>query len=93
MLAQVEVQAKYAGYIDRQRDEIDQLRRHENLTLPAAMNYAEMAGLSTELQQKLDRTQPPTLARAAKIPGITPAALSLLAVRAKKLRGSTQSSA
>jgi tRNA uridine 5-carboxymethylaminomethyl modification enzyme len=93
VLAQVEVQAKYAGYIDRQRDEIARLRRHEDLKLPAAMNYAEMAGLSKELQEKLARTQPPTMARAATIPGITPAALSLLAVRAKKLRDSPQSRA
>jgi tRNA uridine 5-carboxymethylaminomethyl modification enzyme len=93
VLAQVEVQAKYAGYIDRQRDEIERLRRHENLKLPEAMNYADMAGLSKELQLKLDRSQPPTLARAATIPGITPAALSLLAVRAKRLGDASQSGA
>ena len=93
VLGQVEVQAKYAGYIDRQRDDIERLRRQENLKLPAAMNYAQMVGLSKELQQKLDRTQPPTLARAATIPGITPAALSLLAVRAKGLRDASQSGA
>jgi tRNA uridine 5-carboxymethylaminomethyl modification enzyme len=55
------------------------------------MNYADMAGLSKELQLKLDRTRPPTLARAATVPGITPAALSLLAVRAKRLGDASQS--
>lgn len=81
---QVAIQAKYAGYIDRQQDEIERLRRHENTPLPADIDYASVDGLSNEVRQKLQDTRPETLARASRIPGVTPAAVSLLLVYLKK---------
>ena len=86
---QVAIQAKYAGYIDRQQDEIDRLRRHENTALPADLDYAQVDGLSNEVQQKLSEARPETLARAGRIPGVTPAAVSLLLVYLKKHGRST----
>jgi tRNA uridine 5-carboxymethylaminomethyl modification enzyme len=82
---QVAVQAKYAGYIDRQQLEIDRLRRHEETPLPADLDYDRVAGLSNEVRQKLGAARPETLARAARIPGVTPAAVSLLLMHLKKL--------
>jgi tRNA uridine 5-carboxymethylaminomethyl modification enzyme len=82
---QVEVEAKYAGYIKRQEDEIARVRRHESIELPAELDFQAIPGLSNELKQKLAEARPPTLARAARIPGMTPAALSLLLVHARKL--------
>ena len=82
---QVEVEAKYAGYIKRQEQEIARVRRHDSIQLPASLSYAGIPGLSNELRQKLEQVRPETLARAARIPGMTPAALSLLLVHAKKL--------
>ena len=81
---QVAIQAKYAGYIDRQQDEIDRLRRHENMPLPVDLDYASVDGLSNEVRQKLEEARPQTLARAGRIPGMTPAAVSLLLVYLKK---------
>lgn len=81
---QVEIAAKYAGYIDRQQDEIAKMRRHENMAIPAAFNYQNVEGLSNEVKQKLLATRPETLARAARIPGVTPAAISLLLITMKK---------
>ncbi len=86
---QVAIQAKYAGYIDRQQEEIDRLRRHENTRLPADMDYTRVDGLSNEVKQKLSEARPDTLARAGRIPGITPAAVSLLLIYLKK-RGALQ---
>ena len=82
--AQVEIETKYAGYIKRQDAEIAKIRRHEGMALPANMDYASLDGLSNELRQKLLQQQPVSLARAARIPGMTPAALSVLLVHAKK---------
>ena len=82
--AQVEVRAKYAGYIERQQDEIERQRRNEETTLPAGLDYAAIAGLSTEVRQKLAEIQPATVGQAARIPGITPAAISILLVHLKK---------
>jgi tRNA uridine 5-carboxymethylaminomethyl modification enzyme len=87
VLNQVEVEAKYAPYIQRQEDEIERVRRHESIQLPAALEYGTISGLSMELRQKLSEVRPDTLARAARIPGMTPAALSLLLVHARKLGG------
>jgi tRNA uridine 5-carboxymethylaminomethyl modification enzyme len=84
---QVEVEAKYAGYIKRQEDEIARVRRHESIRLPASLDFEGISGLSTELRQKLGEVRPDTLARAARIPGMTPAALSLLLVHARKVNG------
>lgn len=81
---QVEVQAKYEGYIERQKDEIERQRRYENLRLPAGMNYDQVSGLSAEVKQKLNAAKPGTVGLAARIPGVTPAAISLLLVHLKK---------
>ena len=81
---QVEIDAKYSGYISRQQDEIDRLQRHENTPIPGGFNYAEIKGLSNGVKQKLSEALPATLARASRIPGVTPAAISLLLVQLKK---------
>ena len=81
---QVAIQAKYAGYIDRQQDEIDRLRRYENTPLPADLDLDAVDGLSNEVKQKLKEARPETLARASRIPGVTPAAVSLLLIYLKK---------
>jgi tRNA uridine 5-carboxymethylaminomethyl modification enzyme len=81
---QVEIQAKYAGYIDRQQDEIERQRRHEETKLPEAFDYQNVSGLSHEVKQKLSNVKPATIGQASRIPGITPAAISLLLVHLKK---------
>ena len=81
---QVEVQAKYAGYLQRQSEEIERRARHEELRLPADLDYAAVGGLSNEARQKLCDVRPETLGQAARIPGLTPAAVSLLLVHLKK---------
>ncbi len=81
---QVEIQARYAGYIDRQQEDIERLRRHENTPLPADLDYEDVDGLSNEVRQKLGEARPQTLARAARIPGVTAAAVSLLLIYLKK---------
>ncbi len=88
---QVEIQAKYAGYIDRQQDEIARLRRYEETPLPASLDYQAVDGLSHEVRQKLTEARPETLARAGRIPGVTPAAVSLLLIYLKK-RGALERS-
>jgi len=82
--AQVEVQAKYHGYIERQHDEIARARRHEEMGLPKELDYAEVTGLSAEVRQKLSQHRPATLGQASRIPGVTPAAVSLLLVHLRK---------
>ncbi len=81
---QVEIQCKYAGYIDRQQEEIHKQRRNEETRLPDSLDYALVRGLSNEVRQKLQNQRPVTLGQAARIPGITPAAISLLLVYLKK---------
>ena len=81
---QVEIDAKYSGYITRQQDEVDRLQRHEKTRIPANFDYHAVKGLSNEVKQKLTAASPDTLARASRIPGITPAAISLLIVQLKK---------
>lgn len=81
---QIEISAKYAGYIDRQQDDIDKMQRHEQTVIPEDFDYTAISGLSNELKQKLTETQPQTLARASRIPGVTPAAISLLLIQLKK---------
>ncbi|MFT5766606.1 MAG: tRNA uridine 5-carboxymethylaminomethyl modification enzyme [Halioglobus sp.] len=81
---QVAIQAKYAGYIDRQQTEINRLRRYENMLLPKNIDYEIISGLSNEVKQKLGEARPDSLARAGRIPGVTPAAVSLLLVYLKK---------
>lgn len=85
-IEQLEIEAKYAGYVARQEKEIERIRRHDAVVLPAHLDYTSLEGLSNELRSKLTEARPPTLARAASIPGMTPAALSVLLVHAKKLR-------
>jgi tRNA uridine 5-carboxymethylaminomethyl modification enzyme len=81
---QVEVQVKYSGYLKRQSEEIDRQLRHETLRLPGDLDYDEVSGLSNEVRQLLGDVRPETLGQAARIPGLTPAALSLLLVHMKK---------
>ena len=81
---QVEVQAKYSGYLKRQSDEIERQHRHEDLRLPADIDYSQVGGLSNEARQRLREVRPETLGQAARIPGLTPAAVSLLLVHLKK---------
>jgi len=82
--AQVEVRAKYEGYIERQRVEVARRKEHETLPLPPALDYTAVKGLSKEAQQKLNRHRPETIGQASRISGITPAAISLLLVHLKR---------
>lgn len=91
--AQVEVQAKYHGYIERQQDEIDRNRRDEDAQLPDDIDYANVRGLSIEVMQKLNAQRPFTLGQASRIAGITPAAISLLRIHLKKRSYSLKQSA
>jgi len=81
---QVEIHNKYAGYINRQQDEIEQMRRQENTPLPEGFDYDQVGGLSNELKAKLKEIRPETISQASRIQGITPAAISLLLVYLKK---------
>jgi tRNA uridine 5-carboxymethylaminomethyl modification enzyme len=82
--AQVEVQIKYAGYLERQREEIERQRRHEHTAIPASFDYDKVRGLSAEVLLKLKRTLPATVGQAARVSGVTPAAISLLLVHLKR---------
>ena len=84
--AQVEVQAKYSGYIERQAIEIEQHRRQAEIALPGDIDYAAVAGLSNEVTEKLKQARPVSIGQAARLPGMTPAAVSLLLVHLKKRR-------
>jgi tRNA uridine 5-carboxymethylaminomethyl modification enzyme len=81
---QIAIQAKYAGYINRQQTEIDRNLRYEHLRLPENVDYSLVSGLSNEVSEKLKKQRPETLGQASRIPGITPAAISLLLVHLKK---------
>ncbi len=83
---QVEIGIKYAGYLDRQRDEIERQRRHEDTAIPDTFDYATVSGLSAEVAQKLVRARPQTVGQAGRIAGVTPAAISLLLVHLKRRR-------
>jgi len=84
VLEQVEIQAKYSGYIERQQAEIERTRRYDHWRMPEAFDYSNVVGLSNEVREKLIRQQPETLGQAGRIPGVTPAAISLLLVHLKK---------
>jgi len=84
---QVEIQAKYSGYLNRQLDEIKKTKRHEKTAIPNILDYADIRGLSIEVQQKLSDHRPETIGQAGRIPGVTPAAISLLMVHLKKAKG------
>jgi tRNA uridine 5-carboxymethylaminomethyl modification enzyme len=81
---QIEINSKYAGYIDRQADEISRLKRYEETALPADFDYDRISGLSNEVKQKLKMARPETLAQAGRVPGVTHAAVSLLLITIKK---------
>jgi tRNA uridine 5-carboxymethylaminomethyl modification enzyme len=81
---QVEVEVKYEGYIARQRDEIERMHRQEGTAIPTDFDYGTVTGLSNEVRQKLGAACPETLGRAARVPGVTPAAVSLLLIHLKK---------
>ncbi len=81
---QVEIQIKYAGYIDRQAREVERHDHYENFKLPEGLDYMEVKALSIEVRQKLNKHRPETLGQASRISGVTPAAISLLLVHLKK---------
>jgi len=85
---QVEIGVKYAGYLDRQREEIARQQRNEGTAIPDGFDYAGVHGLSAEVQQKLERVRPQTVGQAQRIPGMTPAAISLLLVHLTRARRS-----
>ena len=84
VLEQVEIAAKYSGYIDRQRDEVERAAHYESLKLPAELDYSQVTALSIEVRQKLQKHRPDTLGQASRISGVTPAAISLLLIHLKK---------
>ncbi len=86
VIEQVEISIKYAGYIDKQNDEVERAAYYENLKLPADLDYMQVSALSFEARQKLDKHRPETLGQASRISGITPAAISLLLIHLKKGR-------
>ena len=83
---QVEIGVKYAGYVERQREEIERQRRHEDTAIPAGFEYAAVRGLSAEVRQKLEQVRPSSLGQAQRIAGMTPAAISLLLVHLERQR-------
>jgi len=86
VIEQVEITAKYSGYIDRQKDDVQRAAHYENLKLPQDLDYMQVSALSIEARQKLNRHKPETLGQASRISGITPASISLLTIHLKKTR-------
>ena len=84
VLDELETEVKYAGYIRRQREQVERFRRLEDLVIPAGFDYAAVHGLSAEVREKLQQVSPRTLGQAGRIPGVTPAAVSLLLIHLKK---------
>ncbi len=82
--SEVQMQVKYEGYIKRQQEQVDRFKKLENISLPEAMDYTDLAGLSNEVVEKLNKVQPRSLGQASRISGITPAAISVLQVHLKK---------
>jgi tRNA uridine 5-carboxymethylaminomethyl modification enzyme len=80
----VDIQVKYQGYIDRQQIDIDRQQRYDHWRLPEQMDYSNVSGLSNEVREKLRLQRPETVGQASRIPGMTPAAVSLLLVHLKK---------
>ena len=83
---QVEIETKYAGYLQRQREEIARAQRNESTAIPDGFDYTQVRGLSAEAMQKLSRVRPQTVGQAQRIPGMTPAAISLLLVHLARRR-------
>lgn len=90
MAEQVEIQAKYQGYIARQQEEVDRRESQESAPLPTDLDYGGVHGLSNEVRQTLSRQRPETIGQAARISGVTPAAISLLLVHLKRTRAKTR---
>jgi hypothetical protein len=86
IIAQIETEARYAGYVKRQQEEIVRARASQEVSLPPDLDYAAIHGLSHEIRQKLDRHRPATVGQASRISGVTPVAVSLLLVHLKKRR-------
>ena len=86
VIEQIDIAAKYAGYIDRQNEEVERAAHYENMALPANLNYLAISALSIEVKQKLDKHRPETLGQASRISGVTPAAISLLLVHLRRAR-------
>jgi tRNA uridine 5-carboxymethylaminomethyl modification enzyme len=84
---QLEIDLKYDGYLERQRAEIERQQHHEHTVLAADLDYADIRGLSHEVRQKLTAARPATLGQASRVPGVTPAAISILLVHLKRRRG------
>ena len=84
VVEQIEIGAKYSGYIDRQKDEVERAAHYENLKLPLDLDYMAVTALSIEARQKLQKHRPETLGQASRISGITPASISLLLIHLKK---------
>ncbi|HQC84349.1 MAG TPA: tRNA uridine-5-carboxymethylaminomethyl(34) synthesis enzyme MnmG [Rhodoferax sp.] len=84
VVEQVEIAAKYSGYIDRQKDEVERAAHYENLRLPAELDYMQVSALSIEARQRLNKFRPETLGQASRLSGITPATISLLLIHLKK---------
>jgi tRNA uridine 5-carboxymethylaminomethyl modification enzyme len=81
---QVEIQVRYAGYLDRQKQDIERRRRHEGMSIAKNFDFAAVRGLSSEAREKMEQVRPDTIGQASRIPGMTPAAMSLLLVHLKK---------
>jgi tRNA uridine 5-carboxymethylaminomethyl modification enzyme len=86
IILQVEVELKYAGYIDRQMEMVGRFKRIENFSLPEDLNYSDIRGLSREACEKLTRIKPKSLGQASRISGITPAAISLLSIHLRRIK-------
>ena len=86
VVEQVNISAKYSGYIDRQREEVERASHYEQLPLPASLDYMAISALSIEVRQKLDKHRPETLGQASRISGVTPAAISLLLIHLRRAR-------
>jgi len=86
VIEQLDISAKYSGYIQRQRDEVERAAHYEHLSLPAELDYMTIPALSVEVRQKLNKHRPHTLGQASRISGVTPAAISLLLVHLKRAR-------
>jgi len=87
VIEQVEIQAKYHGYIERQKEDVARMAAQENMPIPDDLDYAQLNGLSIEVRQRLAQHRPLTVGQASRIPGVTPAAIAILLVHLKKLRG------
>jgi tRNA uridine 5-carboxymethylaminomethyl modification enzyme len=87
VVEQVDIQAKYHGYIERQKEDVAKMAQQEAMAIPADIDYAQLNGLSIEVRQRLAQHRPQTVGQAGRIQGVTPAAISILLVHLKKLRG------